>query len=254
MSTKAEADVYFRRVLVSILDFLAASGLAADAIQEMTANWAKSRASNQLRRNIKRAELGADIDTVYASVLHRWHRDVVLLDEDAKPKGLTLYGKSQSVESLVRDERPRVSARRIVASMKNVGLVRKKKNGLFFPASRIATVSKLHPMLVEHVAKSLSRYLDTVRQNISPSRSVPTLIERFTHIPDLPRKELGNFRDFSQRHGSAFLAGVDDWLEPRRARRRGGKSSKGCAAGIHVFAYIEDSKRTGSITPRAKRA
>jgi hypothetical protein len=169
---------------------------------------------------------------------------------------MRLLGKYPSVEALIAVEKPESSARKIALSMKSVGLVERNGKGKYVPKSRIATVSAIHPVLVEHVSKSLVRFLDTVRQNTSGNKGIPTLIERFTHIPDMRAIDVKDFRAFAQLHGSAFLASVDDWLEGRRVRRatKGERPKRGISAGVHVFAYIEDEKSKPKSTPRAKRA
>jgi hypothetical protein len=165
---------------------------------------------------------------------------------------MKLYGARGTVEALVRSERPSSPARDIIADMKSLGLLKPVANGRYLPKARVATIGSMHPVLIEHVSKSLIRLLETVNQNTSSKRSVVPLIERFTHIPDLPVSRLNEFRAFSQQHGSAFLASVDDWLESRRVRNAQRKA-QGTAAGVHVYAYIEKPRRAKS-TRRAKRA
>ena len=200
------------------------------------------------------SSLGGNADTIFALVLHRWHREPALLDSDARPLPIRLLGKYPSVEALVAAEKPEAPAKRIAASMQKAGLINKIRPGQYLPSSRIATVSSLHPMLVEHVTNSLVRYLGTVRQNTSSTRRVPTLIERYTHVPDLQETDIHDFRDFAQSHGSGFLASVDDWLERRRAKGKSKSGKVGVSAGIHVFAYLEEHKAPPKPKRRAKRA
>ena len=57
-------------------------------------------------------------------------------------------------------------------------------------------------------------------------------------------------RSFVQEQGTAFLANVDDWLESHRMAtrpknaRRGGRQASGLTAGVHVFAFLGDSRRS----------
>lgn len=199
---------------------------------------------------------GENLDELYGAVLHRWHREVGLLDTLAKPMPLRLLGRAPSLEALIASERPNQNARSLALSMLRAGLVTKRREGQYLPKSRVATVSAPHPALFEHVIKSVARYLKTVERNISQKRGVPTLIERYTQVQDLDRKEIGDFVSFSQSHGSSFLASVDDWLERRRFRHRTNKAAKpSVAAGVHVFAYLEapDPKVGSKSTRRAKR-
>jgi hypothetical protein len=256
VSTVTGSTQYLKRVMFSVLDFVCSSGLGMSEVGEFYQEWTESRSvTARHKKRPNKDGLGADVDSVYALVLHRWHREPSLLDSSAKPLGIKLFGIYPSVEALVCSERSEAPARRLARSLVGVGLIRKRRDGLYYPVSRVATVSRMHPMLVEHVSKSVARFLSTVRQNTSASKGAPTLIERYTHVPDLSPAELKRFREFSQHHGTAFLAGVDDWLEPRRIKRRPGARRPGYAAGIHVFAYLDEPKKKSTITtPRAKRA
>jgi hypothetical protein len=70
------------------------------------------------------------------------------------------------------------------------------------------------------------------------------LIERYAYVPDLSASEAVAFANFSRRQGMAYLEAVDDWLEQRRAKRllkrKNVRTSKGVAAGVHLFAYLGD--------------
>jgi hypothetical protein len=175
------------------------------------------------------------------------------MDSRAQPKALRLYGAYPSIESLARAENTGGSAREIVKSIRSAGLVERAPGGRYKPKSRVATISTLHPMIVEHVAKSLTRYLRTIEQNTSAPKDKPRLIERFASIPDLSRKDLQAFREFAQTHGTVFLAGVDDWLESRRPRTRAASQGGGISAGIHVFAYVEDDAKRSSGAKKRRR-
>jgi len=250
-----ESAVYLKRILFSVLDFASASGLEPSEMEGILAAWMKSAKSKRGKLGVtERSTLGADVDQIYGLVLHRWHRESALLDQDAKPRGLRLFGKHPSVEGLIRAESGDGLARAIAQSLLDVGLVEKRRGGLYYPTSRVATIRRMHPMVIEHVSKSLSRFLGTVQQNTSGQKDEFVLIERYAQIPDLPKEEIRNFRKFSQAHGAAFLAGVDDWMEPRRKKRKSLTKNSGCAAGIHVFAYVHEPEKPVPTTLRAKRA
>ena len=253
MKKEASVSDYHHRIIESVVSFLMESGLSVTDISGAVEK-ALIGKTNLGEKVDSANSLGGNADTIFALVLHRWHREPALLDEDAKPLPMRLLGEHPSVEAMVAAEKPEAPAKRIALSMKNAGLVTKVKAGQYLPVSRIATVSSLHPMLVEHVTNSVVRYLGTIRQNTSSTRRVPTLIERYTHVPDLNESDVGDFRNFAQSHGSGFLASVDDWLERRRAKKNSRKSESGVSAGIHVFAYLEERKPPPKTKRRAKRA
>lgn len=249
--TKSHAQLYARKILAAIVDFLWAAGTHEAEIREIVETRLAAAATGSSRK--RGALRGRTDDTVSAAVLHRWHRDSELLDADASPRPLKLFGPRPSVEAVVRSERPRSPAKAIIDDMMTLGLLRKTKGAKYLPKARVATIGTMHPVLIEHVSKSIVRLLETVQGNTSSKPGVSPLIERFTHIPDLPLSRTSDFREFSQEHGSAFLASVDDWLEARRVRNSQ-KKSPGVAAGVHVYAYIEKPPKKPSLRSRARRA
>lgn len=230
-------SLFHGQVLCSVLEFLYLCGIS-DKEMDSLLKVSKRRALQKVLQNSKTMDkfASSEEETVLAVVLHRWHRDRRLLGADAKPKPLPLFGKNPSVEALIKSERPTSSAKALASEMRKLGLLDRSAADLYTPRSRVATIAHLHPILIEHVAKSLMRLLETVTNNVSKRRD-GNLIERFTHIPDLSLSDRQSFRRFSQRHGSAFLASVDDWLESRRSKTKR-KPQKVVPAGIHVFAYI----------------
>jgi hypothetical protein len=248
---KKQPDLYTHKILAAVLEFLIAAG--ADRKDLLAIVEAKLVAVPQEKNaRIRKRRSARGDDTVSATVLHRWHRERNLLDTNALPVPLPLYGAAPSVESLVRSEKPSRPPRQIVADMVAMGLLRRAARGKYLPKARVATIRQMHPVLMEHVAKSLVRLLETVQNNTTAASGAIPLIERFTHIPDLPLTRVPEFRAFAQDHGSNFLASVDDWLEARRVRNSP-KKQRGVSAGIHVYAYIErDGKR--KLNSRAKPA
>jgi len=218
------STAYFQKVLNSVVDFLLVGGMPAAEIRSLVATRLLAATENA-NAPAKRSSLSkaVGVDTVSALVLHRWYRDERLLDEQALPIAIRLYGRTPSVEALALAEGSDVSPRSIALAMKSSGLIRQVSRGMYVPEARVATINTLHPVLVEHASKSLVRFLETVQRNTSSDKNELSLIERFTHIPDLPLEDLRAFQVFSQGHGSSFLAGVDDWLE---SRRQGGMKRK----------------------------
>jgi hypothetical protein len=250
--SKPHGHLYAHKILTAVVDFLCAAGTSEAEIREIVERRLTAVATDSSQK--RGAASGRSDDTVSAAVLHRWHRDSELLDTDASPRPLKLFGPAPSVEAVVRSERPRSSAKGIIADMLALGLLRKTRDAEYLPKARVATIGTLHPVLIEHVAKSLVRLLETVQSNTSSKPTASPLIERFTHIPDLPLSRASDFRKFSQEHGSAFLASVDDWLEARRVRNSS-KKTTGVAAGVHVYAYIEKPPaKKPRPRSRAKRA
>jgi hypothetical protein len=149
---------------------------------------------------------------------------------------------------------PTADSAEILKSLKAVGLIKKTSNGRYLPTSQSAIVDQLHPVLVEHVARTVIRLVSTVCRNTDPSgRSLP-LIERHAAIPDLNPTDRQAFAEFTRSQGMAYLESVDDWLQQRRSRRGSPavKSTKGgVAASVHLVAYLGDELDHATLPMRA---
>lgn len=192
-------------------------------------------------------------DTVAGAVLRAWHRDAAYIDEEARPRPLRLAGRSPSLSALARRQDAKCDTTSLVRDMLTVGLVRKLRNGRFLPTAESATIGQLHPLAVEHVAKSVARLLETVRRNTDSALTCMPLIERYAHVPDLDSADAKDFAAFAQRQGAAYLEAIDDWLETRRIQSKAGRkrsSNSKVAAGVHLVAYLGDQPGYGHNTSR----
>jgi hypothetical protein len=174
-----------------------------------------------------------------ALVLDAWHRDRRYLSTDGTPKPVPLRGPAPSVEALIRRQKVRQRASDVAQRLKTVQLIVPCGRALYRPASEAAVISARDPLVLQHAARALSTLLETVSQNVSTTRNLPPLIERFAEVPDLPRKHVRAFQTFTQAQGRTFLRTVNDWLESRRARRSSRiPVSRTVRAGIHTYAYV----------------
>lgn len=206
------------------------------------------------------AELGARKsrpadDFAAAAVIKVWHRDPRYLTKNACPKPLALHGRAPSVESLVRGMRSGISARECIRNLKSAKLIRLSSRGKYVPTREFATLNQLHPLMVEHVSKSILRLVETVDRNTNPRGSKLRLIERFARIPDLDPEQARAFANFTHRQGLAYLQAVDDWLETRRVRPSPRSSAnESIGAGVHLYAYMGNDSDDIASLDLAERA
>ncbi len=187
-----------------------------------------------------------------AQLLRVWHRDSRFIDQEARPRPLALTGGRNSLRSLVAKIDPAIDPDAALRSMKKAGLIRRMPNGRYLPTSESAIVDQLHPLLVEHVTRLVSRLISTVGRNTDPSGKSLSLIDRHAYTIDLDSAERKAFSEFTRSRGMAYLEAIDDWLEQRRVSRASPsvskrKTSKGIAAGVYLFAYLGDDEGIDSM-------
>lgn len=248
-----------KKVLRAILEFLTLSGLSEQevrsAVRECLAGLSKGKVRNGARSSQEATFVGNG--NVSAELIRLWTRDGRYMDRDARPKPLHASRGPSSLVALIKRLDPAVDPHSTVESMKAVGLIRELPGGRYVPTAESVTIDRLHPLAIEHVAKSLIRMVTTVSRNTDPGRSALPLIERYAYVPDLSKAEMAAFADFTRTQGMAYLESVDDWLQQRRVRVAANRSGKGAragiAAGVHLVAYLgEPETRLRSATTARK--
>jgi hypothetical protein len=234
------------KLLRSILEFMIRSGLSDTAIRDTFGACLESLEKRKLGAAEIFSREGKYVGNgnVSAELIRLWTRDSRYIDRDARPKPLSLATGRNSLISLIARLDPSVDPRSVVESMRSVGLLRRLSTGRYVPTAESVTIDRLHPLAVEHVAKSLIRLVTTVCRNTDPRRQAIPLIERYAYVPDLSKAETKAFAEFTRTQGMAYLESVDDWLEQRRVRRRParkmGANGVGVTAGVHLVAYLGD--------------
>lgn len=236
-------------LLLSIVAFMTKTGMATVEIER-----AFRACVDEVERGPKsvpaRPDLYIGCDTIAGAVLRAWHREEKYLDEAANPMPLGTRG-TRSLAALIRSQDPNADVDSLVAEMQRTGLIKKARNAKFFPTTSAATIRQLHPLAVDHVAKTVMRLVETVNRNTHETPKKMPLIERYAHVPDLDARDAKAFADFTRQQGAACLEAIEDWLESRRvpAARGRGRRTGSVSAGMHVFAYVGE----GAEESRQKR-
>jgi len=226
----------YSQALTALFAFMLNNGLESRELLSVC-----TRALKKAESKARRGSMAPSGGLATASlVLHAWHRDRRYLNGRAAPRAIRLLGPPPSVEALIRIQRRRGDAAAIARHLQRLRLVVPCGRSLYRPSSDIAVISRHNPLIFQHAARAVSTLLETVTQNVSSnsSRSAP-LIERTAEVPDLPRKHVAAFQEFSQGQGLLVLRTINDWLESRRVRRSVGERRRSLVrAGVHLYAYV----------------
>lgn len=226
---------YYQDILLAIFVFmLQDKGRSNDVKRLVERQFADARLVATRAKTRKDSTSG-----VLGAVLHEWHRNAAYLDRDVAPKAVRLLGRKPSVAALVRSQGKGSQANQVAIELRRLRLIRRVPGDRYLPVGRVATIRRLTPALIDHVARSLERLLATVNFNTRGDQRSRSLIERTAFVHDLPREDVQAFRKFAQQQGSEFLANADEWLESRRASKRLRHNPPLVRAGIHVYAFEE---------------
>ncbi len=219
MSTRArkQSSRDYVRLLVSIFEWMFASGLTRNDVRDATFR-ALKRTKHLQERN--REDPSGFLATA-ALLLDAWHRNRRYLTASAAPRPIPLSGPSPSVEALIRAESRKLNAPSIARRLIAQRLLVPIGNRMYKPTSEIAILSRFDPLAAQHAARSSLMLLETIRGNLEIADPTEKLIERIAEIPDLPLEHVKSFRKFTRIQGWMLLRTVNDWLEARRAKSLG---------------------------------
>lgn len=231
-----------KKLVQSVLDFLVKSGMTAAEVRSVISECLPPEDSTRPSpRKASSESHRVGNGNVSAEVMRIWHRDSKFLDREANPRPLQLNRGSNCLVALVRRLDPAGDPMSSISVMRAVGLIRRLSDGRYVPTAESVKIDHLHPLAIEHIAKSVVRLVTTVCGNTDPSRKSIPLIERYAYAPDMSKKEAAAFAEFTRNQGMAYLEAVDDWLEQRRVKGKAPISrSTSVAAGVHLFAYMDD--------------
>ena len=242
---ESSASKLMQSMLSSIVTFMSQAGMNRRNIEDCFNTCLQNlqpEAIADCERSLPSTAIGCD--TVAGAVLRAWQRDPKYIDRSANPKPLHLLNGERSLAALVKSLDSRADAEYVVGAMLKTGLIKRKRPGLFLPTRDAATISEMHPLAIDHIAKTVMRLVETAHRNTVSGKSKRTLIERYAHVPDLDQREAKAFAHFSRQQGAACLDAIEDWLESRRRKKMGPQISRSQAvsAGVHIFAYLGENK------------
>lgn len=228
-------------LLESVLALLVHAGLKDEEI------WCAAESSLarlRRKRGLKKGDPHLQSGDLPADLMRIWHCDVRYLDEySAKPKPLHLTKGKNSIRAAISRLNPNAKVDDVVAFLVASKLIRRLPDGRYLPTSDAGMISQADQFVTEHLIKSVSRLIHTIKRNslLQPGRQ--PLIERFAYVSDLDKNEVEAFCEFTKTHGHSYLQVVDDWMEQRKVGvKRKGRVSRGpgVVAGVQVIAYVGD--------------
>ena len=190
--------------------------------------------SAQVRQYRKLVRAYEDMGTIMSA----WFSMPRFLDKESRPLPLTAARGTQSIPSLVRSSRAKISAALAIELMRRSPSVRIDTRGKFVALKRVFVLPEFE---VPRAALIIERYLDTLRRNSSAhSNGTTLLLERNCHVSEIDLKRIiPILRDIKGR-GTAFMDSVDGDIEAHRIRRPRRKAAG--ELGVLVFAWTRPSK------------
>lgn len=235
-----ESDQFLRQALVGLLQLKLRSGTSASQVRAL-ANTCVDLAVGD--GGIAGGQQGLDIHRL-GSVLRAWHKETRYLSPDGKPLALSLRGRT-GLRGLVGAYYPASKVSAALATLKKAGLIKRQRSDRWLPTEAYARISVDSQETLDHVSEGVSRFLETVLNNIHANSKTALLFEQSCKVRRLPTAKAAAFKSFVRQQAIAFLTAVDDWLEARVAssvRKR--PTQKTCSAGVFTFAYMDPPKRT----------
>jgi len=237
-----ESNRFLRQALVGLLGLKLRSGATFDELRLLVGDCLELADAETRFGN---GQQGLDIHRL-GSVLRTWHRETRYLSNDGLPLPLPLTGRV-GLRSLINKYYPKSKVDAVFSTLKRAGLIKKDARNNWLPTEGHARISANSQEALDHVSEGVSRFLQTVLNNVNSRSKAGLLFEQSCKVRHLPASNAPAFRVFVRQQAIAFLTAVDDWLEARveKATEKHRKT-KTCAAGVFTFAYIDpvENKRT----------
>jgi hypothetical protein len=249
MSSKQTSREY-ERLLADVFGLLIHCGIRHRTISALTKRAFKSAIATARASS----EFGGGELATFSLVLDAWHRNRRYLTSKGNPKAVPLFGRSPSVEALIRTEAPQFNPVELAKRIQSLRLVKPCPGNRYRPTGDAALVSIYDPTVLQYLARSLTSLLETVEENLRCAQDRPPLLQRSAEVPDLPADCIQSFRQFSRLQGAIFLRTINDWLETRRVRAAAAGRQKNVRAGVHVHAYVAYNKSSRRLPASAKRS
>jgi uncharacterized protein DUF6502 len=184
--------------------------------------------------------LTIDYDLI-GHVIYLWQRSPLYLNENGKPFPIPARGPAPSIEALFKQLRATNRFRSHLTHLQKLRRIQKTRTNRFVPRLAATIIPTLTPEVLESLTQTIHNLVATVLQNTSTKgNSSLRLIERAAFVPDLPMKQVEEFKEFARAQAGGLLETVNDWLEGQRGRAaRKPNAPRRVAAGLHVFAFVK---------------
>jgi hypothetical protein len=223
--------------LASALRDLGLSSSELKEICESIESAPRGRLKSGLRENATdSAQLG--------TALTLWHRDPRFVDvHTGRPVPLKAFGRSPSIEALLRRAGIRSSVRYWATFLIDAQLVRRCPKGLYTPAGRSARMPALNALHIDHLALGVANLVKSAYRNFTPQGLRRPFLQGAAVVKNLPTGSREAFRTYINAQGDSFLATADDWMEsraiPQGTRRGQSKENKKSTAAVYAFAFFD---------------
>jgi hypothetical protein len=174
-------------------------------------------------------------------ILTAWHLDPEFLDRRGKPRHLPVEGDKGSFTALMRrcsggDVRPTT----LLKELLNAGAVKERADGRLQVLKRDYIPQAMDEELVRLWGTVLADVATTYGHNLTRAAKQPSRFERAALNDRIPARVVGEFREFLNQEGQAFLERVDAWLTAHEVTQdREGEGAEITRLGAGVY-HIQD--------------
>jgi len=173
-------------------------------------------------------------------LLSGWFQDPEFADDGGTPRVLRREGESGSFEALHRRYGGDIPAVAMLKELTAAGAIRETEGGLQ-AISRYYMPSPLDPETVVRAGSVLNDLGTTVTWNLTRPEDEPSRFEGRATEPRVPLRLVGNFRDYMEARGQAFLEEVDRWLHQHRLEPDDDTQAARLGVGVYMIANEDSS-------------
>jgi hypothetical protein len=238
MNSRTKRIEFLGSALVGVCELMSSHGLSKHAAR---AQFEKAL-SRGFEKGTRRPSKEFRPITNLADICRRWHIERAYLDRAGNPRPLTWNGKSGTLLKLAEIVNGKVNARRVVGDLIKRNLVVKTNEGKWRPKAQIVAPQGFDEAQNLRAATMMERMLRTIAHNSERQyKGNSLLLEVMAQVPNLPAKDLREFKKFAKNQGLIFARTMDDWLESRNVSLTQAKRVPTREVGIIALAFDQPS-------------
>jgi hypothetical protein len=200
----------------------------------------------EVRRQRSLLESDPQPETGYMSkasrLLSGWHQDREFTDAKGEPRVLEIDGSGASFAELARRYGGDIPPGALLKELESGDAISRLADGRIRATKRVFLPRPMEPAQIRLWASVLQDIGSTLEHNLTRDKSSVPRFERRALSVRVERRALGDFRQFLETEGQAFLERVDDWLTQHQADAGTENNTIRLGAGVY---HIEDVSLRG---------
>jgi hypothetical protein len=201
-----------RELLAPIAAFLLKSGISRTQLLSEFRSAIRQASGSKLR--VTHMRIGEEA----SSIVNRWLRDPMFLNNVGRPAELPLRGV-RSIAALIKASHTNVSPKAAINMLVEFGIVRMIANGKYRLVRRLVDFGHSEYLPFEPNFRFLADATKVSTSKLRKPKGLPGLFWQCADNPRIHARHAGDFLRFAQQRSLSFMHEINDWLDEHETKR-----------------------------------